>query len=250
MKILGVKIDNLNIDEVLDKVEGFLSDSKPTTERGKQHYIVTSNPEFLVKAQEDEEFKKILNNADLSIPDGVGLVFASLLSNERIKERVAGVDLMEAICKRAAKKNWPVFLFGAEPGVSKKAAENLKVRYENLKIKIHRTRLDEYILPPSERKNVALKARPIPKSILFVALGAPKQEKWIAENLKKMPDVKLAIGVGGSFDFISGKVQRAPEFMRTLGFEWLWRLIIQPWRIKRIFNAVVVFPWLVLKSRF
>ena len=81
-------------------------------------------------------------------------------------------------------------------------------------------------------------------------MGAPKQEKWIAENLKKMPDVKLAIGVGGSFDFISGKVQRAPEFMRTLGFEWLWRLIIQPWRIKRIFNAVVVFPWLVLKSRF
>jgi len=218
MKILGVKVDNLSLDEVLNKVDGFLEDNK-------QHYITTPNPEFLVKAQKDKEFKKILNNADLSIPDGVGLVFASLLSNEKIKERIAGVDLMKAICKKAAKKSWPIFLFGAGPGVAEKAGEKLRRKYKGLEI--------------SENN----------PAIFFVALGAPKQEKWIDENLKKMPNVKLAVGVGGSFDFISGNIKRAPQFIRLLGLEWLWRLILQPWRIKRILNAVIIFPWLVLKSK-
>lgn len=220
MKILGIRIDNLSLSEVLNKVEGFLGNNK-------QHYIVTSNPEFLVKAQKDEEFKKILNQADLSIPDGVGLVFASLFSNERIKERITGVDLMEAICEKAAQKKWPVFLFGAGPGIAEKAGEILKIKYQGLEI--------------SKDKEKAV--------IIFVALGAPKQEKWINNNLKKMPNIKLAIGVGGSFDFISGNVKRAPSFMRLLGLEWFWRLILQPWRIKRIFNAVIVFSWLFFKEK-
>ncbi|MBU1177048.1 WecB/TagA/CpsF family glycosyltransferase [Patescibacteria group bacterium] len=256
MKILGVKIDNLSLNEVLDKVEGFLGDNN-------SHYIVTPNPEFLVKAQKDEEFKKILNQADLSIPDGVGLVLASLLSGERIKERIAGVDLMEAICERAAEKNWPVFLFGAGEGVAEKAGDNLKGKYEGLEVKVYRPCLgvipakagiqtytfSNSWIPNQVGDDTGVGDDTLSSSILFVALGAPKQEKWINENLKKMPSVKLAIGVGGAFDFISGNVKRAPKFIRDLGLEWLWRLMIQPWRIKRIFNAVVVFPLLVLKSK-
>ena len=253
MKILGIKIDNLSLNEVLDKVEGFLKDNK-------QHYIITPNPEFLVKAQKDKEFKEILNNADLSVPDGVGLIFASLLSGEKIKQRITGVDLMEAICQKAAKKNWPVFLFGAVEGVAEKTMDNLRGKYEGLEVFIinqlenrssHSDFFERFTLKGSDASQKNLNCSLLCKSpsILFVALGAPKQEKWINENLKKMPNIKLAIGVGGAFDFISGKVKRAPKCMRLLGLEWLWRLILQPWRINRIFNAIIIFPLLVLKSK-
>lgn len=272
MTILGIKIDNLFFSQALDKVEEFLED-------GRSHYIVTPNPEFLVRAQKDEEFKKILNQADLALADGIGLVFASWFLGEKIKERVAGVDLVEAICQRAAEKNRPVFLFGAGPGVAEKAAENLRKKYGGLEVfalayrlpdfdfalrktnffeslsparasrKQHAHAYDSKKLFSSRKACISSQGTVFPPAILFVALGAPKQEKWIAENLKKMPDVKLAVGVGGAFDFISGRVKRAPKFMRTLGMEWLWRLIIQPWRIERIFKAVVVFPLLILREK-
>ena len=219
MEILGVKIDNLDMEEILERVEDFLK-------HAQQRYLVTSNPEFLVKAQKDEEFRKILNQADLSIPDGVGLVFASRFLGQPIKERVAGVDLMERICQRATQANWSVLLVGAEPGVAEKAIENLKSRYPGLKV--------------SEDKPV----------ILFVALGAPKQEKWIVENLRQIPSVKLALGVGGAFDFISGRVRRAPKLVQRMNMEWFWRFSRQPWRVKRMYDALIRFPWLVVKSRY
>jgi len=234
MEILGVKIDNLDRKEILEKIEEFLEDNK-------QHYIVTPNPEFLVKAQSDKEFKKILNKADLSVPDGIGLVFASWFLGQPIKERTAGVDLMEEICKKAAQEKWPVLLLGAEKGVAEKAVENLRKKYKGLKIIEIRTVLEM----TSFCKRTSFQGL----SLLFVALGAPYQEKFIYNNLKKMPSVKLAIGVGGAFDFISGKTLRAPKFLRLIGLEWLWRLILQPWRIRRIFRAVIKFPWLVVLNR-
>ncbi|MAF20811.1 MAG: hypothetical protein CMI55_03970 [Parcubacteria group bacterium] len=219
MKILGVRVDNLTINQVLEKIEGFLAD-------GRQHYIVTLNPEFLVKAQKDQSFKQILNQADLALPDGIGLIFAAWFLGQSLKQRIAGVDLMEKICQKAAQNGWPVCLIGGQSDIAQKAGANLKKKYPGLEI---------------NQNN--------PK-ILFVALGAPKQEKWIVENLKNIPSVKLAIGVGGSFDFISGQVRRAPRLIRFLGLEWLWRLMRQPWRIKRIFRAIIIFPWLVLKHGF
>jgi N-acetylglucosaminyldiphosphoundecaprenol N-acetyl-beta-D-mannosaminyltransferase len=227
MEILGVKIDNLTKEEALEKIEEFLEDNQ-------QHYLVTPNPEFLVRAQEDEEFRRILNQADLAMPDGIGLIFASRLLGQPLKERVIGVDLMEKICQRAAQKKWSVFLLGGQEGVAEKAAENLRKRYQGLKIEFGNS-------------SPSFEQQPI---ILFVALGAPKQEKWIVQNLEKIPSVKLAIGVGGAFDFISGRVRRAPKLFRLLGLEWFWRLLRQPWRVSRIFNALVRFPWLVLKSKF
>ncbi len=224
MKILDVKIDNLNKREILEKVNGFLKSSD-------QHYLTTPNPEFLVKAQKDEDFKRILNSADICVPDGVGLTYASIFLREPIKERIQGVDLMDKICKQAAQKEWSVFLMGAEMGISDKAAEKLKEKYPDLKIS-------------SGHEEVS--GQP---EILFVALGAPKQEKWIRNNLSKLPSVRLAMGVGGSFDFISGKVKRAPKSVRKIGLEWLWRLICQPWRVKRMYNAVIKFPYLVIRSK-
>jgi len=231
MQILGVKIDNLTVDQALQKVEGFLED-------GQQHYIVTLNPEFLVLAQKDRGFQRILNQADLAVADGVGLKIAAWFLGQSLKERLAGVDLMEKICATAAQKNWSIFLYGGENGVAKKVAENLRKRYPELHIAI------------CPRTVLGGAAKDSPWSILFVALGAPKQEKWIVQNLPKMPEIKLAMGVGGAFDFISGRLPRAPKILRQIGCEWLWRLTIQPWRLKRIFRAVVIFPWLVVKERF
>ena len=228
MKILGVKIDNLTIEEAFQKIEGFLED-------GQQRYIVTPNPEFLIKAQQDREFRRILNQADLAVADGIGLIFASWFLGQSLKGRITGVDLMEGICQRAVQKKWLIYLFGAVEGVAERTVDNLKEKYPGLQVKVWQSDSQQEISP-----------RPI---ILFVALGAPKQEKWIVQNLEKMSLVKLAVGVGGTFDFISGQVRRAPKFLQRLGLEWLWRLFYQPWRIKRIFNAVVKFPWLILRER-
>jgi len=230
MEILGVKIDNLDMEGVVERVAGFLEDDR-------QHYLVTPNPEFLIEAQKDEQFREILNQADLSVSDGTGLILASRFLGQPIKKRVRGVDLMERICQEAAQADWPVFLFGAGPGVAEKAGQNLKSKYPGLDIRVLRTFL-------------ALQGTSLKPKILFVALGAPKQEKWIAENLKQMPSVKLAIGVGGAFDFLSGRVRRAPRFIQNIGLEWLWRFGCQPWRGQRIYRAVVKFPWMIVRSKF
>lgn len=202
--VLGVNIDDITVDEAVKTVEGWL-------EKSEKHYIVTTNPEFLLIAQTDSKFKRILNNADLAVPDGNGLkIGTDIVCN------TPGIDLTEELCKMAAEKGATVGFLGAEGRVVELTAERLKKKYPKLKV--------SYISEePIE----------IPKTdVLFVALGAPKQEFWIAENLDKIP-VKVAMGVGGSFDFISGKVPRAPKWLRDLRLEWLFRLIIQPWRIKR-----------------
>lgn len=224
MDILGVKIDKETMASAIGKFENFLKD-------GRQHYIVTPNPEIIVLAQKDDEFRDILNESDLAIPDGIGIVFASAIIGGRIKERVSGTDLMENILKKSMGK---IFLLGGENGSAKKISE----RFSN-------------IVGFSE--NIEGVQNEINKSgaeILFVALGAPKQEKWIASNLKKIPCVKVAMGVGGAFDFISRNIMRAPNFLRRIGLEWLWRFFLQPWRIKRICAAAINFPFLVLESKF
>jgi N-acetylglucosaminyldiphosphoundecaprenol N-acetyl-beta-D-mannosaminyltransferase len=279
-EILGVQIDNLTMPEVLRRIERFLTD-------GRQHYIVTPNPEFLVLAQKDKEFRRVLNQADLAVPDGVGLLFASRFLRRSLKERVSGTDLMEKVCQKAAFRKWPVFLAGGQQGIAEKAAGKLRNKYPGLKIEGSSFKGDFFdykdlqefsqrvVLPVLSAKrgesdktlthkdivqkgdHLTLRPKVVfqPRvgsfrpAILFVALRAPKQEKWIAQNLAKIPSVKLAMGVGGAFNFISGRVKRAPRFLRLIGLEWLWRLICQPWRIKRIFKAVVVFPWLVVSSK-
>lgn len=203
-QVLGVKIDDISMSEATAIVEGWLKNP------GK-HYIVTTNPEFILTAREDPTFKKILNNADLSIPDGKGLKFAS-----DIECTIPGVDFMEELAKMAAEKAVAVGFLGGGVRVANLCAERLQKKYPKLQIVF------------AEQEQIKDKKC----DLLFVAFGHPKQEFWIYENLSKIP-VKVAMGVGGAFDYISGKVPRAPKWMRNIGLEWLFRLIVQPWRIKR-----------------
>ncbi len=240
MEFLGIKVDEVSKEQALQKAVEFLNSSG-------QHKIFTPNPEIIVKAQKDEYFKKVLNSGDLNLCDGVGLqIFA------KIKTRVPGIDFMLEVCKLAMEQGRGVYLLGSgSDEVVGGAFEELEKRYPNLKI-------SGYNKGPEINEGSACKFEgPIFEQInqsgaqiLFVAFGMGKQEKWIYENLSKMPGVKIAMGVGGSFDFISGHIKRAPLFMRRLGLEWLYRLVQQPSRIGRIFNATAKFASLVFKSKF
>ena len=221
--VLGVKIDDVNMDEAVSVVDKWLSNSE-------KHYIVTPNPEFLVTAKSDPEFKNILNNADLAIPDGAGLKFGG------VKNTVAGTDLMENLSELASEKGYKIGLLGGRDGVAELCAKQLKNKYPKLAVKYA---LSGFVVPAKAGIHLNQKTW-IPRTqvrddrvdLLFVAFGHPKQEYWIAQNLDKLP-VKVAMGVGGAFDYISGVVPRAPIWMRNLRVEWLYRLIVQPWRLKR-----------------
>lgn len=203
-QVLGVKVDDVNMDQALETVHGWLS-------KEDKKYIVTPNPEIIVAAQKDSRYRQILNDADLSIPDGVGLKLSG-----KVKNHITGVDFMEKIISHSIDWGSTVGLLGGRGEVAKKTSERLKKKYPKLKVSF-----------------VCEEPRKIPATdILFVAFGPPKQEKWIAKNLAGL-DVKVAMGVGGAFDYISGVVPRAPVWIRKTGFEWLFRLIVQPWRIKR-----------------
>ncbi len=229
VNVLGVKIDDLNMAEALSVAEKWIWNP------GK-HYIATPNPEMVVAAQKDPVFNKILNGADLSIPDGVGLELSG-----KVKNTFPGTDFMEELIKLAAEKGFVTGFLGGGGEVAKETVECLKKKYPELKVAFAENggevnddgRLSSIVQIP-------------PVDILFVAFGHVKQEKWIAENLDKIP-VKLAMGVGGAFDYLSGKVPRAPKWMRGLGFEWLFRLAAQPWRIKRQL-ALLRYLWLLTKA--
>lgn len=244
--MIGVRIDKLAKIEVLDRVREFLCSSE-------QHVICTPNPEMLVAARNDEYFREILNQSDLNVCDGKGI---QLVSKVKV-QRIPGVDFMQEICAIAAKQNRKIYLLGSgSKEVVHACAEKLKSQHPNLKIVglhlgLHITSLDDNHIGYSQTDNDEILDQIIMAApdILFVAFGHGKQEKWIYENLGHLPSVKIAMGVGGAFDFISGKTKRAPEWMQHIGVEWIWRLIRQPWRVKRIWSATVIFLWYVWRSR-
>lgn len=239
-RILGVKIDNVSFSDVMAKIAAFLMVDE-------LHMITTVNPEFLVTAQHDEAFKDILNNTDLNVPDGIGLKFGACITGQKIGERITGVDLTWEICKLAAEKGYSVYFLGGAEGVAQKAANRIQILYPDLKIAGTATpgvavdgSTDSLVIDDINNSNT---------DILFVALGAPKQEKFI-NRYRDQLKVKLAMGVGGTFDYIAGIVPYAPAWIRKIGLEWLYRLFTQPKRWKRIFTATIVFPWMVIKSKF
>ncbi|MFA5052180.1 MAG: WecB/TagA/CpsF family glycosyltransferase [Patescibacteria group bacterium] len=239
MDILGVRIDNFTKEDVLQKVRHFLSTNG-------QKYIATTGPEFIMAAQRDAEFRSIINNADLSLADGFGLAFAARRAGQKLSARIPGVDLMVDICRTAAETGQTVFLLGAQHGVAERTAVRLIERIPNLKIAGAESGYRGWYrkLDDAKLKEIINRRQP---DILFVAFGQVKQEKWIFHHLPQLPTVKLAMGVGGSFDYISGKVKRAPKFMQKCGLEWLYRLCRQPWRLPRIITAVMRFSWAILK---
>lgn len=236
-EVLGVKIDNVSYKESLHKIKDLVEKGR----FGTPGYLVKPNAEIISYAQNDKEFKAILNSAGLATADGIGLLLAFRIIGNRLKERVGGPELMESILEVAAQNGYSVFFLGSRPHVVEKLVKVVKSRFPKLKISgFHHgyfekdTRIIERIT----------KSKP---DILFVALGFPKQEKWISGNLKKI-QVPLSVAEGGSFDFISGEVRRAPKWMRSMGLEWLFRLIVQPSRIKRQL-ALPKFLFLVLLNR-
>lgn len=287
-KILDVEITDATKREVLEYIVKNLESFK------KKFFIVTPNPEFLVLANKDYRFKTILNNAELALADGVGLLWAGKIMGKSLKARYAGVDLVKNLCEMVAEKPITVGFLGGRQNVAELTAECLVKKYPKLKVAfvgeewINEGRMARQPLVSddvrqfsrgpvvgfphasarSQQSHVRAVGNPSshatpsqskfinPKSyllnhesidILFVAFGAPKQEFWIEENLSKIP-VKVAIGVGGAFDYLSGKVPRAPKFLRSIGLEWLFRLVVQPWRIKRQLS-LLKFVYLVMKER-
>lgn len=222
--VLGVDIDDVSQKEAVEVILSWLK-------KGGKYFVVTPNPEFIMLAQSDEGFRKVLNAADLAIPDGIGLKrFAGF------KNITPGVYLMEELCRVAAEKGFTTGFLGGRDGVAERAAECLQKKYPGLKVAFAEdgpevNTAGEVMSPagsPRSPSSVTIPAC----DILFVGFGQVKQEKWIVKNLEKLP-VKVAMGVGGSFDETSGKVPRIPRRVQDLGLKWLFRLILQPWRFKR-----------------
>ncbi|MBI4059431.1 WecB/TagA/CpsF family glycosyltransferase [Candidatus Microgenomates bacterium] len=261
--ILNIKIDSSSASSLLAQISDWV-------ERKKKFYVVTPNPEIVIAAQSDPVLASILNSADMSLPDGIGLVWASKLSSKftpegssfasvqssKLEERISGIDVMEDLIKMAAEKQWRVFLLGGKSGVAATAAKNLTAlpaqagQWPNSLIAFDNGPwLDNE--GKSVNKEEKIKEREVLKKInlfkpdlLFVGFGAPKQEKWVASNYNKLQTYGIMV-VGGSFDYLAGRVPRAPLWLRNLGLEWLFRLILEPWRIGRQLS-LLKFIWAVV----
>ncbi|MFH0955843.1 MAG: WecB/TagA/CpsF family glycosyltransferase [Candidatus Falkowbacteria bacterium] len=229
INILGINIIKASRQDILKKIYAFLNDSR-------QYQVVTPNPEIILAAvNHDQELFYILNKAAMAVPDGVALKFAAWFLGENIT-RITGADLTIEILRLAEEKNKRVMIFNWRGGLSK--AEEIKSavvkKFSGLDLLV-----EDIDRQAPYNFTRAMQFSP---DIIFSTLGAPYQEKFIFHNLAKLPSAKIGLGVGGAFDFLTGRVKRAPKIFRLIGLEWLWRLIKQPWRWKRIYNAVIVFP--------
>lgn len=242
IKIMGVEIDKITLDLATERVHSFLKGNKTRV-------IYTPNTEIVMIAEKDEEFKNMLNESDLTIPDGIGLVYASRIKKKRLPERVAGYDLSIRILELANKEEYSVFLVGGKPGVAEEATENIKKIYPNIKIAgyHHGYFKGTHIgYKEHDEENIVIdKINQTNPDVLFVGFGAPKQERWIHANKDKL-NCKVIIGNGGTVDVLAGRVKRAPMIYQNLGIEWLYRLVKNPKRIKR----QMILPIFALKVLF
>lgn len=265
--VLGVGFHKVTFDQALTLLLQKLAHKRDD----HPFFVATPNPEMILESKKNKQFKKTLASTDLNIADGIGILWASyfLKKSQKIKstlrlritwlsslikvamsskkihsvlpERVTGTDMMQALCQKVTPET-KIFLLGAGEGVAEKAAEKMK---KIRKLSIVGTFSGN--AGTEQEKNIRQMINQAEPDILFIAFGAPKQEFWIQRNLPYLTTVKVVMGVGGAFDFIAGIKKRAPKIFRKLGIEWLFRLIIQPSRWLRIFNATVKFPLTVLK---
>lgn len=202
-------------------------------EEDRFHYVVTPNPEFLLAAEKDPDFRRVLNSADLALPDGIGVVYSAKIMGRPLKARVPGIEFAEDMLACLDERGGRLFLLGARPGVAEKAGENILARYPN--ITLCGTQ-DGYF---RDEETVLLKVAAARPDLLFVCLGAPKQEKWMA-RWGRHTGARLAIGLGGALDVFAGNVERAPESWRKLGLEWAYRLKKEPQRAGRMARLPLV----------
>lgn len=244
MKILGVRIDPVTRAQTQKKLRGFL-------ESDQSHLLTTPNPEMLVLANKDDRFRKVFGQSSLNVPDGFGLRVGARLLGKNIPERVTGVEMVEMLAQLAHERGERVAFLGGEFGEGVGAARALKEQFPKLNIYVFegggvsRARDGSWLHHP-EIFNWLQEVEP---QILCVAFGHGNQECWIHDHLHHFPSVRVAVGVGGAFNYLSGRARRAPRWMQKIGLEWLWRLCCEPHRFRRIVNAVIVFPVLVLRRR-
>lgn len=220
--ILGVNVDKITYDEAVSSIMTMLNESG-------NHVVFTPNSEIILMAYKDENFCGILNSADLLMADGIGVVYASRIIGDPVPERVAGFDVACGVLDEIAKSGHRLFLFGGKPGVAETAAENLKAEYPLINIVGMR---DGYF-NPEDNDSIIDEINKSGADLVFVCLGAPKQENWIFENHARL-NCHVMMGVGGTLDVLAGTAERAPEIWCDLGLEWLYRLIKQPSRFFRM----------------
>ena len=222
--ILDIPVDAITMQEAVAKVGAFIK-------KGGAHAIYTPNAEIMMQAQRDPQLKDIMIRADMLTADGAGVVLASKLLGRSVPEKVSGVDLVYEILKAYAANGLSCYLFGAKPGVAQEAADRIKSEYPGLVIGGYR---NGYFTDNEEEEIINDISQASP-DLLLVALGAPKQEKWIFSHLDRL-NAKVCIGIGGGIDILSGRVQLAPGFFRRNGLEWLYRLYKEPRRARRMLN--------------
>lgn len=240
--ILGMRVDDVTFEESIAFIDASIQARRVSR-------IVTPNPEFAMMARRDVVFRRALNGSALAIPDGIGLMLAAMLAGRRFRQHVRGTDLVHRTATLCAERGYRMFLLGAAPGVAELAAQRL-VR-DNPKLQIAGTYAGVSGLAHDEETRAAIR-RTGRVDVILVAYGAPAQETWLARN-QEVLGIPVGIGVGGVFNFLSGRSKRAPAWIRRLELEWLYRLITEPWRWRRQlalpqFLATVLVYWLTGRS--
>jgi len=240
--ILGTRVDNFSMSEILGQIEKWVGCSTPV-------HIITANVDHLMVRRNDPEIAAIYDRAVLVVADGVPLLWASRFLGAPLQERINGTDLMGNICALAADKKFSVFLLGARDGVAAQAAANLQKQFPGLRVS--GTYAPYHGFENDDRENEKIRGllREMKPDILFVSLGIPKGIQWIDRHQNDC-QVAVAIEVGASFMFLSGRLKRAPRWMQKYGLEWLWRLILEPRRLwKRYLLKDFPFFFYLLKQR-
>ena len=245
VRILGIDVDNIDIDEAGEITKELIENSNKSCK-----VIVAPNTEFIMMAQKDEEFYNILRGADLATPDSVGVMIGGKLQKKPFKQRIPGQMYFRKVLEVGEKEGWTFYLLGGKGDVPSLAVENIKKIYPNLKIVgYHQGYFDS-----DTEESVIAEINDLKPNVLFVAMGAPLQEKWIEKHRHELK-VDVAAGQGGTFDYEAGKIKRAPVIFQKLGIEWFWRLVLQPSRFFRmlvlpIYLMKIVFTKDITKGKF
>ena len=236
VRILGIDIDNIDIEDAGNITKNLIENSNKSCK-----IVVAPNTEFIMMAQKDKEFFDILRSAELATPDSVGVMIGGKKQNKPFKQRIPGQAYFRKVLEVGEKENWSFYLLGGKDDVPKLTAENVKKFYPNINI----VGYHEGFFDKDSEEDVISEINRLQPNVLFVAMGAPLQEKWIAKHKNELK-VDIAAGQGGTFDYEAGKIKRAPKFFQKLGIEWFWRLMLQPSRIFRM----LVLPVYLIKITF
>jgi N-acetylglucosaminyldiphosphoundecaprenol N-acetyl-beta-D-mannosaminyltransferase len=240
VSVLGIRVDRLTQRQALDYIDQLISLRREHSEEVRCQQVITVNTEFVIEAQRNTAFRACINEAELVVPDGMGIVWATRYLGRPAPERVTGTDTLPELAKLCAARGYRLYLLGAAPGVAESAAERLCALAPDLQIAGTYAGSPD----PAEEEPILERIRQAQADVVCVAYGAPAQELWIYRNLSRLP-AAVAMGVGGAYDFLAGRKLRAPKAMQRMGLEWLYRLYREPWRIWRML-AIPRFMILVL----